>query len=53
MSVEEVALYFLNGDPIPYNVLVPIDPQSSFYLYRLQVMCGGGWPHLCYNCGWI
>ena len=29
MSVEEVSLYFLGGDPISYFGLVPIDPQSS------------------------
>ena len=32
MSVEEVSLYFLGGDPIPYFGLVPIDPRSSFEL---------------------
>ena len=32
MNVEEVSLYFLGGDPIPYIRLVPIDPWSSFYL---------------------
>ena len=31
-SVEEVSLYFLGGDPIPYFRLVPIDPRSSFAL---------------------
>ena len=30
MSVEEVSLHFLGGDPIPYIGLVPIDPRSSF-----------------------
>ena len=30
MSVEEVSLYFLGGDPIPYIGLVPIDPRSSY-----------------------
>ena len=29
MSVEEVSLHFLGGDPIPYIGLVPIDPRSS------------------------
>ena len=28
-SVEEVSLYYLGGDPIPYIGLVPIDPRSS------------------------
>ena len=28
MSVEEMSLYFLAGDPIPYIVLFPIDPWS-------------------------
>ena len=32
MSVEEVSLYFLGGDPIPYFGLVPIDPRSSFII---------------------
>ena len=31
MSVEEVSLYFLGGDPIPYIGLVPTDPRSSFF----------------------
>ena len=30
ISVEEVSLYFLGGDPIPYIGLVPIDPRSSY-----------------------
>ena len=29
ISVEEVSLYFLGGDPMPYIGLVPIDPRSS------------------------
>ena len=32
MSVEEVSLYLLDGDPITYFGLVPIDPRSSFWL---------------------
>ena len=32
MSIEEVSLYFLGGDPIPYFGLVPIDPRSSSIL---------------------
>merc|ERR1719215_2211362 len=32
MSIEEVSLYFLGGDPIPYFGLVPIDPRSSLTL---------------------
>ena len=29
MSVNEVSLYFLGGDPIPYIGLDPIDPRST------------------------
>ena len=32
MSIEEVSLYFIGGDPILYIELVPIDPQSSFFI---------------------
>ena len=31
ISVKEVSLYFLGGDPIPYIGLVPIDPRSSLH----------------------
>ena len=33
VEVEEVSLYFLGGDPIPYIGLVPIDPRSSLSVY--------------------
>ena len=34
MTVEEVSLYFLGGDPILYIGLVPIDPRSSLEVYN-------------------
>ena len=39
MSVEEVSLYFLGGDPIQYFGLDPIDPRSSSSLvFKILLM---------------
>ena len=35
LSIEEVSLYFLGGDPIQYFGLDPIDPRSS-YIFIIQ-----------------
>ena len=37
MSVEQVSLYFLGGDQIPYIGLVPIDPLSSLLLIIMSL----------------
>ena len=34
MYVEEVSLYFLGGEPIPYIGLVPIEPWLFFFDFQ-------------------